>query len=195
MLVSNVPTDAITKGIKVKPTSQTGLTPRVLDSDTRDDRAQSCFLHCLHVLAEKQKEVMLVVSQLQFGKYLHKSTFTAAAQLFPRPLELPPEYRRGDFDVLVIHYKHGLLVGEIKSVGANFSQMNLVQEDQDMVVIKTLKKAATSLKKASLVLQHLISDLPGINITLTLIFPNITSSQIFRCLENNEDATQVRSRA
>nr|KAG5692148.1 hypothetical protein BaRGS_020696 [Batillaria attramentaria] len=50
---------------------------------------------------------MFIISQLKYGDYLHKPCYTAAAAAagvqLPKPEDLGQQYRRGDFDVLIIH--------------------------------------------------------------------------------------------
>lgn len=103
-----------------QPATPTPL-PNVQGSDVRDDAALQRVLRCLRAVAERQQEVMVVISELQFRKYLDDRTdpiHAAACVLLPRPVTMSPEHRRGDFDVLVVHSRYGLIVGEVKSVGA-----------------------------------------------------------------------------
>nr|KAG5694826.1 hypothetical protein BaRGS_019203 [Batillaria attramentaria] len=88
----------------------------VQETDSRDDFAQQHVLYCLQTLGEQRQEAMFVMSSLDFTHYLNKLDATHAAQ-FPLPGDLPSTQREGDFDVIVIHRKYGVLLGEIKSVG------------------------------------------------------------------------------
>nr|KAG5701993.1 hypothetical protein BaRGS_034575 [Batillaria attramentaria] len=49
---------------------------------------------------------------LNFNNYLNKID-PALAQLFPKPSDMPDEYHRGDFDVLIIHRKYGALIAQL----------------------------------------------------------------------------------
>ena len=53
--------------------------------DVRDDRSQRRVLDALHELSEAHREVMFVISQLSFGDYLNKPTYSASAATFPDP--------------------------------------------------------------------------------------------------------------
>lgn len=164
---------------------------REFDHHSRDDRAQERVLHCLQALAHSLQEVMMVISQLQFGLYLNKPSYAAAAARLPRAINLPESYRQGDFDVLILHSKYGLVTGEVKSVGDNFTRLQMTEQKEDEVVVKVVVKAVKQLNKAKAVLEHLVSDLPGLAITKVLLFPNITSVRLVRALNTNSQALAV----
>ena len=105
---------------------QSPATPvRVQESDYRDDFCQFFTMKHLEELGKAGHEVMFIVSQLNFGSYLNQPSYAAAAAQLPRPMNLAPRYRQGDFDVLVIHRHYGILVGEIKVVGLNHADLKL----------------------------------------------------------------------
>ena len=92
--------------------------PVLQEIDVRGDRSQRRVLDVLHELSEVQREVMFVISQLSFGDYLNKPTYSASAATLPRPINLRSQNKhRGDFDVLIIHRYYGIFVGEIKAIG------------------------------------------------------------------------------
>ena len=102
--------------------SQRPATPvRVQESDFRDDTAQRHVLANLRALGNAGQEPMFILSQLNFGDYLNQPSYAAAVQAsqLPRPSDLGEKYAAGDFDILLIHRRHGILVGELKSVGIN----------------------------------------------------------------------------
>ena len=140
----------------------------------------------------EQKEVMMVISELDFRKYLDHQTdpiSTAACALFPRPTSLAQHYHHGDFDVLIIHRHYGLIVGEVKSVGADLENT----QDLAEAVVKRVKKAAGQLNKAEGVLSHLVSDMAPVRVTKTLILPNITSAQLLQALGMDAAVKEVRT--
>lgn len=133
---------------------------------------------------------MMVICQLQFGKYLHKPTYEAAITFLPRPSTLPQEYRKlnyqqGDIDLLIIHKNHGLLTFEIKSIGANFGELNMSDNEKNDSLINKVKEAIDQLNKSEIVLKHLMSDLPEVNVTKILGLPNIKSRQLLKAVSNN----------
>ena len=169
---------------------QTPAPTQVLDSDVRDDLGTQCVLHCLRVLAEKHEEVMMVISQLDFRKYLDDRTDpvnAAACALLPRPATMARQYHRGDFDVLIIHRHYGLIVGEVKSVGADPENT----PDLNKAVVKRVGKAVNQLNKAEDVLRHLMSDMAPVRVTKTLILPSITSDQLLQALGTDAALTKV----
>ena len=131
----------------------------------------------------------MVISELDFRKYLDGQTdpITAAAcALLPRPATMPrrPE---GDFDVLIIHKKYGLIAGEVKSVGADPQKI----ADLDKAIASTVGKAVKQLNKSADVLRHLVSDMDPVNVTKTLILPNVTSGQLLQALSTNATMAEV----
>ncbi|XP_025079076.1 uncharacterized protein LOC112555092 [Pomacea canaliculata] len=139
---------------------------------------------------------MVVVSQLQFGDYLNKPCYAPAAAQLPRPLTLATKLRRGDFDILIIHSQYGLMVGEIKSVGANMADLNLTPEKQEAVLRKKLGQAVSQLDKAETVLRHVVSDLvTALTIRKTVMLPHITSGQLLQVLKDSSTDGQALARA
>ena len=80
---------------------------------------------------------MFVISQLNFGDYLNEPCYSAAASLLPRPIDLKSQHKhRGDFDVLLLHRRYGVLVGEVKSIGDQFSTLFPSARLQDQKVAR-----------------------------------------------------------
>nr|KAG5694948.1 hypothetical protein BaRGS_031231 [Batillaria attramentaria] len=123
-----------------------GGPPALLQSDVRDDTAQQHVLHCLRKIADgalpgNQPEVMFVLSQMNFGDYLNSPCYSSAATCLPRPVDLSGQgLDRGDFDVLVIHRQYGLMVGEIKAVGASAAERGLSDQQLEDELLAKLKK-------------------------------------------------------
>lgn len=170
----------------------------------RDDRTQQRVLFCLQELVKNRDEVMVVLSQLQFGDYLNKPAFAAAASAhprLPRPVDLKTHNKHeGDFDMIIIHRLYGLLVLEIKAMGDNFTDLGLSPDDQDCKVSAKVLEALKQLKKAVDVMNHLVSDLPvklgskgkrprqarheqrPPRVRSALVLPNISKQQLERVL-------------
>nr|KAG5701748.1 hypothetical protein BaRGS_004350 [Batillaria attramentaria] len=159
--------------------------PRVQETDVRDDRAMQQVLQSIRQLAERRQEVMMVLSQLEFRKYLDNQVdpITAAAtRLLPRPATLGnPD---GDFDILLVSRQYGLVVGEVKSVG------HKPKYTTDQAIVKTVQKAVKQLKKADVTLRQLVSDLAPVNVTRILMLPNITSQQLMTALSTDPQTEQ-----
>ncbi|XP_076456663.1 uncharacterized protein LOC143290966 [Babylonia areolata] len=183
---------------QVAGTAFTGNSPglqtsRVLPSDVQDDLAQGYTLECLRVLAERTQQVMLVLSQLHFKKYLDKKTdpiLAATAALLPGTQHLSVPLVRGECDILVLHRHYGLVVGEIKSVGGGSFFPSASEGDQHKMVVDKVKRAVNQLNNQAFVLNHLVSDL-GVKVTKTLILPNVTSAQLRQAMGSDASATQA----
>lgn len=167
---------------------------KVQESDTRDDIAQQKVLSCFHELALKKKEVMFVISQLNFSDYLGMSNYSQEAQHFLRPGHLNINAnRQGDFDILIIHRHYGILIGEIKSIDPNQCRdLNLSQCDIDKKISERLNKAIDQLNKSENVVRELSKDLePNLRILKTLIFPYLQSNDLHRLLKSDQKIEQV----
>nr|KAG5692352.1 hypothetical protein BaRGS_033217 [Batillaria attramentaria] len=130
---------------------------------------------------------MFVMSSLDFTDYLNKLDATNAAQ-FPLPGDLPATQREGDFDVIVIHRKYGVLLGEIKSVGIHDNNPT------DKAVADKVSKAVKQLDKCERVVNHVMSDVaPGVSVRKTLILPYISRTQLQHVLDGDSQLAQVRN--
>nr|KAG5694820.1 hypothetical protein BaRGS_019197 [Batillaria attramentaria] len=128
-------------------------------------------------MADKQRDVMMVVSQLKFGKYLREPAYAAAAAHLPNPitcdkskvsqvdLMFVSSYKQGEFDILMIHRHHGILVGEVKSIGLNPENMDTPAKEAKAIVNR-IDKAVDQLNKARKVLEHLVSDVAKLQVNL-----------------------------
>ena len=165
--------------------------PLYQDNDTRDDAATERVLRSLRALGEQQGEPMMVLSELQFHQYLDGDTdvlHRAACAQLPRPADLTQRSdRSGDFDILILHRSYGLIVCEMKSVGADPRQI----PDVDRAVSSRVGKAVRQLDKAERVLAHLSSDVAPVRVTKTVLLPNITSAQLMQALSSNTQVSQV----
>nr|KAG5688820.1 hypothetical protein BaRGS_017052 [Batillaria attramentaria] len=157
----------------------------VQETDSRDDFAQQHVLYCLQTLGEQRQEAMFVMSSLKFTDYLKKLDATQAAQ-FPLPGDLPATQREGDFDVIVIHRKYGVLLGEIKSVGIHGNNPT------DKAVADKVTKAVKQLDKCEKVVDHVMSDVaPGVSVRKTLILPYISRTQLQHVLDGDSQLAQT----
>ncbi|XP_025112758.1 uncharacterized protein LOC112575254 [Pomacea canaliculata] len=167
----------------------------VQDSDIRNDAAMQRVLFSLQKLSEKTKEVLVGISQLQFGQYLGEPCYAAAAKHLPRPDTLPSPLSRkrkeGDFDVLLIHRQYGLVICEVKAFGDNLKDLSMKQQDIDKNIRKKLKDAITQLDKAEAMLSHLVSDIaPGLRISKTIAVPNLTAHQVQQAVSGDFNFAQ-----
>ena len=181
--------------------SQPQATPvHIQESDYRDDVAQRYLLANLQALGDAGQEPMFILSQLSFGNYLNEPSYAAAVKAsqlpkLPRPSDLGPKYKAGDFDILLIHRRHGILVGELKSVGVNQPGPGVsCREGQasDGDIAKRVGKAVKQLDKSETVVRHLVSDIaPGLLIRKTVFLPFVSSTQLLRVLAANPQLEEV----
>lgn len=181
--------------------STPAVSPKLLHvnkSDVSDDVAHERVLNYLHNVADARQEVMFVISQLDFSNYLTKSNTDS----LPTPSTLEEEkYRRGDFDVLIVHSRLGVIVGEIKSVGWSPQHVQSENSDftsDDAAIARKVLQGLKQLDKAQVVLDHLLSDLKvkvavPIRITRVLMLPCLTSDSLLRAARSNPDLNEVRT--
>ena len=161
-------------------------------SDAQADFAQSFVLANLQELGRRQQEVMFIVSQLDFGCYINRPCYAAAAARLPKPVDLDEKYRRGDFDVLVIHRLYGILVGEVKSVGLAHAGVEKTEKEADADVAVKVRKAIKQLDKSEVVVRHLVSDVAcGLAVRKTLFLPFVSGAQLQRVLGSNPQLEEV----
>ena len=156
------------------------------DTQTRADPAEKCDEKDDdagedYPATQANKEVMFVISQLKFENYLSQHCFSGDAKL-PKPSDLKEEKRdRGDFDILVIHRNHGVLVGEIKSVGDRLADKS--ERQQRRIIADKIRRAVKQLDKAESVLHHLFSHKARRpRIRKSVILPNVTANCLRRVL-------------
>ncbi|KAK7095123.1 hypothetical protein V1264_006573 [Littorina saxatilis] len=169
-----------------------GQGPVLSESDVREEDCQQKVLNCLQQLSVEEKEVMFILSQLKFGNYLGAPSYAAAASALPRPIDLKKDQKhQGDFDVLIIHKRCGIIVGEIKSVGADKTFFDKSQPEQDQLIKKKIEQSIKQLKKAEDVLLHIVSDMKKRpKVSKSLMMPNITRTQLQRVLTDDESLCQ-----
>ncbi|KAK7106665.1 hypothetical protein V1264_017893 [Littorina saxatilis] len=151
------------------------------------DFAQQHVLHNLQQLGDSGKEVMFVVSELNFKDYLNKPFYAKHTGKLPKPATLPKELRhhgkQGDFDILVIHRQYGILIGEIKSVGKTEASR------ADTEVVKVIAKAVKQLDKCEVHARHMVSDIaPGLTVRKTLFLPYVSQAQLQRILDDEKNS-------
>lgn len=165
---------------------------RVQESDCNADFAQRCVLTNLRELGNDGCEVMFILSQLEFASYLNKPSFAAAAAQLPRPINLAPRYRHGNFGILLIHRLYGILIGKIKAINCKQATLSLPQGRADVNVVKRVRKTVSHLDKSDTVITYLLSDIaPGLTIKKTIFLPFVSSSQLHRVLSADPQLEQV----
>ena len=109
----------------------------------------------------------------------------AAYALLPRTATMAPGHRIS-IDVFIIHRQYGLIVGEVKSMGADPQIADL-----DKVIASKVGRAVMQLNQSADVLRQQVSGMDPVNITKILILPNITSGQLLQALSTNAKVAEV----
>jgi hypothetical protein len=150
---------------------------------------------CLRLVGREQEKQgnggMVVISQLEFRRYLDKQTDPISAAVcdnLPRPDRVLPD---GEVDALVMHSKYGLIPMELKAVWGDTSWTQTASpQDLHTALVNTVDKAIKQLDKNMQRLQHAVSDMPPVHIAPTLVLQNVTRWQLGRAL-----VTQGQSRS
>ncbi|XP_070177871.1 uncharacterized protein [Littorina saxatilis] len=162
------------------------LQPLSQESDARDDAANNRVLRCLHQVSRGQ--AMFVISQLQFNEYLKHLSCTQKP-IPPKPKDSilkKQQKHEGDFDILIIHRKYGIVACELKAFGDSVSMADKSVVHQQITIAEKVQQAVTQMQKARDVLQHLVShDQNTPRIRTTLMMPNITRDQLRTALGAN----------
>ncbi|KAK7094322.1 hypothetical protein V1264_007962 [Littorina saxatilis] len=171
----------------------------VQESDLRDDFAQNHVMLNLQELGKSRHEAMFILSQLSFGNYLNQPAYAAAAAQLPRPSQLDTKktkYSDGEADFVLIHRQHGILIGELKSVGKSQACSQNPQPPADADVAKRVTKAVKQLDRSETVVKHLVSDVaPGLTVRKTLFLPYVSTEQLQRVLDNDPQLKQAVCRS
>lgn len=162
-------------------------------SDVREDRTMELLLSSLRALGKEGKEVMMVISWLQFHNYLNKISTNSPTAYLPRITPFTGKKKsgglrqRGRFDILIIHKQYSLISIKVKSLGSDISQT----VDTSMIV-KCVQEAISQLEKTGNTLKYLVSDVPDVKVISVLALPYITSSQLTQALHSNPEVEKVR---
>ncbi|XP_025113463.1 uncharacterized protein LOC112575699 [Pomacea canaliculata] len=164
------------------------------EQTVKHDMAMGRVLTSLHLLAKHGNEVMFVISQFDYDKYLANPRKEFTNHNLPRPGELRKSDKHyGDFDILIIHRHHGLVVGVVKTCSGESTQK--VEEPTDMV-IEELLQGCTQLDEAEKMLHHLLSD-PMSNqnqqmqVQKLLILPNLSEERLEGVLNENQNVADT----
>ncbi|KAK7089591.1 uncharacterized protein [Littorina saxatilis] len=182
------------------PESVPPCTPvNVQQTDISDDFAQNHVMLNLQELGNSRHEAMFILSQLNFGDYLNQHAYAAAAAQLPRPSDKDTQqtkYSDGEADFVLIHRQHGILIGELKTVGRWQKDVNNPQPPADADVAKRVTKAVKQLDRSETVVRHLVSDVaPALTVRKTLFLPYVSTEQLQRVLDNDPQLEQAACRS
>jgi hypothetical protein len=142
-------------------------------------------------MAECSQEVMVVISALEFRRYLdNRSDPVTAAAAAHLPNFVANPGASEECDIVIIHKDYGVIVGEIKSVGVGQFFWSRSESEQNGLIIRQVLKAVNQLNSQAATLGRLVVDL-GVRITKILILPNVTSALLTRAISTDYNAAQV----
>ncbi|XP_025112063.1 uncharacterized protein LOC112574909 isoform X5 [Pomacea canaliculata] len=162
----------------------------------KHDMAMGRVLKNLNLLAIFESEVMFVISQFDYKKYLANPTNEFADHSLPMPGELRKSDKHyGDFDILIIHRHHGLVVGVVKTCSGGCQNNEVEVEDTTQMVVEELKQGCKQLDEAEKMLQHLLSDRitnqnQQMQVQKLLILPNLWEERLRIVLNEDQDVAQ-----
>lgn len=147
-------------------------------TDLSHDKAMQTILHNLHLLAEDEKEVMFVISQFKYDTYLTTSVKSYHGHRLPMPDTLRENVKDyGDFDLLIVHRQHGLVVAVVEACGNESGENTETTEDTKLQ--EEIRNGAKRLKNAEHMIQYLLSDTPwDLPVSKTLMLPNVSQQTV-----------------
>ena len=170
---------------------------RVIDPDFQDDNAHSHVMANLQELGKHRQQVMFILSQILWGNYLNKKCYAADTAQFPRLKALNTKaikYSDGECDFLLIDRQHGILIGELKSVGRPQAGVSRTPAQADADVAKRVTKAVKQLDRSETVVNHLVSDIaPGLAVSKTIFLPYVSRAQLQQVLAADPQLEQVHT--
>ena len=140
---------------------------------------------------------LLTESRPAHGSLNHGGTPTEPdMSIFSRPRDLDTAYRRGDFDILIIHPEHGVIILEVKAVGDTFSLSEELHQSvgaQYEVIRKKVEQSLKQLEKEEKVLRYLLQDVGAASVPVAkgLILPNLPKQTVLAALMHDSRATEV----
>ncbi|XP_025114144.1 uncharacterized protein LOC112576111 [Pomacea canaliculata] len=151
--------------------------------DVQHDGAMQHVLYCLRHMAEQQKERMFVLTQFKYEDYLGSPVPGYAHHSLPMPAGLSEEDNTVDcFDILVVHQRHGVLVGVVKAVNDKDTHNKNNKQETEAVVVSQVSEALKQLEKAGNMIKYLMSD-EHLEVKYTLILPNLSKSSLGHALK------------
>ncbi|XP_025113002.1 uncharacterized protein LOC112575383 isoform X2 [Pomacea canaliculata] len=155
------------------------------DTILRHDQAMHQLLQNLYLLAQSENEAMFVISQFKYNNYLAMSEGVFNDHQLPMPDELGElDKDYGNFDLLIVHRKYGLMVVVVRACSPEPGDNN--KEKDDSNIFEEIDSGVRQLQNAECVLPHVLSyqhwDVP---VRKTLMLPNVSQEILRRVLRRN----------
>ncbi|XP_025112632.1 uncharacterized protein LOC112575180 [Pomacea canaliculata] len=153
------------------------------DNDVRHDRSMQHVIHCLRHLAEHRQEKMFVLTQLTFDAYLNN----VGTEYVRHRLPTADSNSSNSVDLLIIHQKHGVLVGVVKAVSDDDFRDEVNQQNADEMIILQIKEGLQQLDEAVCMMNNLTSDQKSVRVRKALMLPRLSRSSLNRALASQPD--------
>ncbi|XP_025112588.1 uncharacterized protein LOC112575161 isoform X2 [Pomacea canaliculata] len=153
------------------------------DNDVRHDRAMQHVIHCLRHLAERRQEKMFVLTQLTFDAYLNN----VSTEYVTHRLPTADSNISNNIDLLIIHQKHGVLVGVVKTVSDDDVRGQDNEEKAGEMIILQVKEGLQQLDEAVCTMNHLTSDQKSVKVRKFLMLPRLSRSSLNRAVASQPD--------
>ncbi|PVD21799.1 hypothetical protein C0Q70_17600 [Pomacea canaliculata] len=153
-------------------------------SVVRHDKAMQHVLHCLHHMADQEKDKMFVLTQFNYDDYLNNTGIDYQHHGLPVPSGvIDDDDDVACVDFVIVHREHGVLVGVVKAVSDKVEDSDDGQQDEGGCIVTAVTEAVQQLQKAKRVIQHVMSDqIEFPTVRQTLILPNLTHASLRRAV-------------
>lgn len=171
------------QNVVLSKTSPTTAVNNVCEGDAAKQRV----LFSLNALAQRQKEVLVGLSNLHLDPSVERGFYP------PKAVE-PSSFKSKEkkhlvVDILLVPRNHGLFVCVVKAVVTSTHEKKFIEED----IRLKLKKAIKQLEQSEAMLSHLVSDITGgLCISKAIAVPDVTSGQLQRLIFADSQLVQVR---
>lgn len=137
--------------------------------DIRYDRAMQHVFNCLRIIAERGQEQMFVLTQFQYRDYLPNIREDAKC-----------------FDFLIVHRKHGVVIGVVKAVSDRTDKTKEDEQTTDTVILTELAEAVQQLNYADQMMRELVSAHKKTpKICKAVMLPNLSISSLKRAVNTD----------
>lgn len=164
---------------------------KVHDVDVKEDRAWQRVLRYIESVSRNNREVMMVISKLDFRKDLDNQVdpiinANRQCRLFKK---------RGWNDqscelvLLIVSRSYGLIVCEVNAVGEDSNTVRS-RAETGRALVTTVQKMVKQLNSKEWLLRQLVQDREPVPISKTLMLPNVTSQQLLAALDTDRNVSR-----
>lgn len=153
-------------------------------------------LYSLQKMSEQKREVLFVVGQLPFRRYLGEPCYSVVVEYLDSFYSIgvgqQQNWKEGDFDVIILHPLYGLVICVVMVYADKVTTPDISIQDTASKIRSKLEEAILQLNNAEEMLSYLVSDIiPDLRIRKTIAFPNLSADQIQSALTGDTQLIQV----